>query len=163
MDMSDPQDVQDQVDTAFRDLMMLREGCRTTVYADSRGLPTVGIGHLVIPADNLRLGDVISMERVNALFAVDGAGALTAARKQCGQAGITSTDFMPYLASVNFQLGTGWTTKFPNTWQMIVDGRYDDAANALNGTVWQRQTPVRVQDFQTALRALPPKPVVAAE
>lgn len=157
------EDVQNQVETAFRNLMMLREGCRTTVYPDSRGLPTVGIGHLVVPADNLRLGDVISMERVNALFATDSADALAAAWAQAGQAGITSTEFIPCLASVNFQLGTNWTKTFPDTWGMIVDGRYDDAANALNGTIWQHQTPVQVQDFQAALRALPPKPVVAAE
>ena len=152
------QDEQDQVAIAFRNLMELREGCRTTVYPDSRGLPTVGIGHLVVPADHLRLGDVISEDRVNALFGTDGAAALAAAWAQAGEAGITSTAFIPYLASVNFQLGTGWTQKFPHTWQMIVGGRYDDAANALNGTVWQHQTPVRVQDFQAALRALPPKP-----
>jgi lysozyme len=155
-------DSPDQIETAFRNLMMLREGCRTTVYSDSRGLPTVGIGHLVVPADNLQLDDVISMDRVNALFASDSGGALSAAWAQAGQAGIRSTDFIPYLASVNFQLGTNWTTTFPNTWQMIVDGHYDDAAGALEGTIWQHQTPVRVQDFQTALRALPPKPAAEA-
>ncbi len=156
-------DVQNQVATAFRKLVELREGCRTTVYADSRGLPTVGIGHLVVPADDLRLGDVISEDRVNALFADDSRDALAAAWAQAGQAGITSDAFIPYLASVNFQLGTGWTQKFPNTWKMIVDGQYDAAATALDGTLWQQQTPVRVQDFQQALRALPPKQVVAAE
>jgi GH24 family phage-related lysozyme (muramidase) len=151
------EDVQNQVETAFRELMVLREGERTTVYPDSRGLPTVGIGHLVVTADNLRLGDVISEDRVNALFAADSADALAAAWAQARQAGITSTKFIPLLASVNFQLGTEWTEKFPHTWQMIVDGHYDDAAAALDGTVWQHQTPVRVQDFQQALRALPPK------
>ena len=156
-------DVQDQVAIAFRELMVLREGCRTTVYADSRGFPTVGIGHLVVPADDLRLGDVISEDRVNAFFAGDSRDALTAAWAQAGEAGIISDAFMPCLASVNFQLGTGWTQKFPNTWQMIVDGLYEAAATALDGTLWQQQTPVRVQDFQQALRALPPKQVVAAE
>jgi GH24 family phage-related lysozyme (muramidase) len=156
-------DNQNQVETTFRDLMALREGCRTTVYLDSRRLPTVGIGHLVVPADDLRLGDVISMDRVNALFAADSAGALSAAWAQAEQAGITSTNFIPHLASINFQLGREWTTTFPHTWQMIVDGHYETAANALNGIPWQRQTPVRVRDFQTALRALPPKPAAAAE
>ena len=151
------QEVQNQVETAFRQLMVLREGERTTVYRDSRQLPTVGIGHLVVAADNLHLGDVISEDRVDGLFAADSADALAAAWAQAGQAGITSSQFIPYLASVNFQLGTEWTTKFPHTWQMIVDGHYDDAANALDETVWQQQTPTRVKDFQTALRALPAK------
>jgi hypothetical protein len=58
---------------------------------------------------------------------------------------------------VNFQLGTKWTATFPNTWKMIVNGQYDAAASALDNTEWADQTPVRVQDFQKALRALPPK------
>lgn len=150
-------DVQNQVKTAFRQLMVLREGDKTKVYLDTRQLPTVGIGHLVVPADNLRVGDVISEARVDELFAADSADALSAAWAQAGQAGITSSNFIPYLASVNFQLGTGWTDKFPNTWKMIEQGHYDDAANALAGTLWQKQTPTRVKDFQDALRALPPK------
>src|SRR5947209_10680166 len=102
-------DDQDKVEVAFRNLMMLREGCETKVYLDTRNLPTVGIGHLVVLADHLKVGDVISNDRVNALFKVDSADALDAAWRQAAQAGITSLDFIPYLASVNFQLGTGWT------------------------------------------------------
>jgi len=155
-------EILNQVSAAFRNLMVLREGNRTTVYPDSRGLPTVGIGHLVVPADNLALGDVISAAQVDVLFTADSAGALTAAWTQAGLAGIASSNFIPYLASVNFQLGVDWIGKFPATWQMILNGAYTDAANALDGTLWQHQTPVRVQDFQQALLALPPKAPVAS-
>jgi lysozyme len=147
-----------QEDAAFEQLMILREGKRNTVYLDSLGKPTVGIGHLVLPEDNLRVGDQIDDARVDAFFQKDGAAALAAARTEAAQAGITSSAFIPYLASVNFQLGTKWTATFPNTWKMIVNGQYTAAANALNGTEWADQTPVRVKDFQDALRALPAKP-----
>jgi GH24 family phage-related lysozyme (muramidase) len=152
-----PGQVEAQELQAFEVLMRLREGCMTKVYKDTLGKETVGIGHLVTPEDNLHLGDVISASRVDALFAGDAAEALEAARAQAREAGIDSTHFIPYLASVNFQLSTNWTKKFPNTWQMICDGQYEQAAEALNGTIWQHQTPVRVTDFQTALRNLPPK------
>jgi lysozyme len=82
---------------------------------------------------------------------------MSAARAQAEEAGITDSAFIPYLASVNFQLGTKWTAKFPRTWKMIVDGAYADAANALDGTIWAKQTPVRVKDFQDALRKLAAK------
>ncbi len=144
-------------DAAFETLMKLREGVRNKVYLDSLGKPTVGIGHLVVPGDGLAVGDTISDAQVSAFFARDGAGALAAAREQAAQAGITSSAFIPYLASVNFQLGLNWTATFPNTWKMIVNGQYEAAAEALEDTEWAEQTPVRVQDFQTALRALPPK------
>jgi GH24 family phage-related lysozyme (muramidase) len=147
-----------QQEADFEALMKLREGCRNDVYLDTVGKATVGIGHLVQAGDNLNVGDVITGAQVDAFFAQDGAKAMNAAQAQAAEAGITDPTFVPYLASVNFQLGTDWTAKFPNTWNMIVNGQYDAAADALNGTVWNTQTPTRVQDFQGALRRLPPKP-----
>lgn len=151
--MSDEQ----QEEAAFAKLMRLREGCRKDVYLDSLGKATVGIGHLVLPGDSLKVGDLIDDARVDALFKQDGGAAIRAARAQAKEAAITDSAFIPCLASVNFQLGTKWTATFPKTWKMIVDGRYEDAAKALEGTVWATQTPVRVRDFQDALRKLQPK------
>jgi len=152
-----PLQQQDQEEEDFEKLMANREGRRNDVYKDSLGKSTVGIGHLVVPSDHLKVGDRITDEQVTSLFEKDTAPALRAANSQALEAGITDTSFIPYLASVNFQLGTGWTAKFPHTWKMIVDGNYEDAAKALDGTLWARQTPVRVNDFQNALRRLPAK------
>jgi GH24 family phage-related lysozyme (muramidase) len=148
---------QEQEDVAFAKLMASREGRRNDVYKDSLDKLTVGIGHLVRPEDNLKYKEVISDERVDALFKQDGAPALAAARSQAAAAGITDSEFVPYLASVNFQLGTHWTGTFPHTWQMIMNGEYANAASDLEGSAWNKQTPVRVKDFQDALRKLPPK------
>lgn len=142
------------VQSDFETLLALREGRRTTVYLDSLGKPTVGIGHLVTDDDGLDVGDTITDDQVDAFFAADSASALAAARAQAAEAGIRDESFLPYLASVCFQLGNAWTAKFPNTWAMICNRAYDDAANALEGTRWQQQTPVRVADFQAALRRL---------
>jgi len=148
---------QDQEEAAFENLMALREGRRTTVYRDSLQKLTVGIGHLVLDEDDLKEGDTISDKQVDTFFRKDSAAAMAAARSQASEAGITDSTFIPYLASVNFQLGTHWTATFPHTWKMIVDGDYESAAQALDGTVWAKQTPVRVKDFQDALRRLPTK------
>ena len=40
--------------------MIKEEGIKREVYLDSLGKPTVGIGHLVRPEDNLKVGQVIS-------------------------------------------------------------------------------------------------------
>jgi GH24 family phage-related lysozyme (muramidase) len=154
-DGTTPQEAQEDAD--FEKLVALREGRRKDVYLDSLGKPTVGIGHLVVAADNLKVGDRITDEQVTALFKRDSAPALRAARSQAAEAGIADPAFIPYLASVNFQLGTKWTGTFPRTWRMIVDGKYDAAAAALDDTLWAKQTPVRVKDLQDALRRLPPK------
>lgn len=149
------------VDTVLDDtrkLLALREGRRTTVYADSLGKPTVGIGHLVKPADRLSLGAKITDAQVDEFFRVDIESALSTANALARSAGITDSSFVPYLTSVCYQMGNAWTGKFPNTWAMVCRGEYERAALALNGTPWAAQTPVRVADFQAALRRLPPKP-----
>ena len=37
-----------------------QEGLRLKVYLDTAGLPTIGVGHLIRPEDNLTLGDYIT-------------------------------------------------------------------------------------------------------
>lgn len=152
-----PEVTVDATEKAFQVLMALREGDKHVVYLDSEGLPTVGEGHLVVAEDHLRLGDTITAAQDAAFFHKDGAGALKAAREQAAEAGITDESFIPYLGSVCYQLGLHWTNKFPNTWDMICDGKYAAAALALRGTTWAKQTPTRVTDFQDALKRLPAK------
>jgi GH24 family phage-related lysozyme (muramidase) len=146
---------------AFRDLMILREGRVLTAYIDTLGHLTVGIGHLVLPSDGIVLGQVLTDAEVDALFAKDAASALSAARAQMAIAGITSEAFVPYLASVNFQLGDHWTATFPNTWRTICQGKYNLAAAMVLASEWYHETPVRVKDLQDALRALPTKVIAA--
>lgn len=48
-----------------------REGIRLKVYRDSKGLPTVGVGHLVVPADGLKVGDKITQDQCDTFLAND--------------------------------------------------------------------------------------------
>tara|TARA_E500000318_G_scaffold63944_1_gene59161 strand:- start:338 stop:883 length:546 start_codon:yes stop_codon:yes gene_type:complete len=50
---------------------------RLDVYEDSEGYKTVGWGHKVTPADNLELGDQISMDRAIEFFEKDLSAALS--------------------------------------------------------------------------------------
>jgi len=43
------------------------DGYILTVYPDSVGIPTVGLGHKVLPEDHLHLGDTISLERARSI------------------------------------------------------------------------------------------------
>lgn len=51
------------------------------VYKDSRGLPTVGCGHLVVPADKLKVGDKIKEKQAKDLLKSDLATAENAVNK----------------------------------------------------------------------------------
>jgi lysozyme len=53
------------IDAAGIAFLKREEGVRNHVYRDSRGLPTVGVGHLIRPEDNLAVGDVITDEQVD--------------------------------------------------------------------------------------------------
>lgn len=115
-------------------------------------------GHKVLPGDNLKVGDVISNAQVDAFYTKDSEIALDAARSQAARAGITDPKFIPYLASVNLQLGPGWRNDFKRTWADIMAGNYAQAAQEAATSIWYRQTPQRVKDFQGALLRLSPKP-----
>ena len=131
-----------------------REGLRLTVYRDSLGKPTVGVGHLVLPQDGLKVGDRITRAQSDAFLAKDASTAIQAAMAQGKEIGVDDIDFLVALASVNFQLGTGWTKKFPRTWDLIRRGEYWRAIENLNKSLWAKQTPVRVRDFVSALTLL---------
>ena len=130
-----------------------REGRRNDVYLDSVGVLTTGIGHRVVSADGLSLGDTISDAQVDQFFANDAQAAYNAANGQAVTLGKSSdANFLIALLCVNFQLGAGWTTKFPNTWNYIKSGNIQQAINNLYQSAWYQQTPDRVNDFVAALQ-----------
>ncbi|HEX5259262.1 MAG TPA: hypothetical protein VFW35_10855 [Sphingomicrobium sp.] len=141
----------------FKQHMIPHEGDRNDVYLDSLGKPTVGIGHLVVPSDGLKVGDRISDEEKDAFWRQDSAKALQAAQKQMLEAGITDPNFLFALADVNFQLGSEWYKEFKKTWALILEGDYDAAALEAQDSDWYEQSRNRVKAFQEALRALQPK------
>jgi GH24 family phage-related lysozyme (muramidase) len=59
------------VSEEMKEALIEEEDARYTVYRDPVGLPTVGVGHLVTPADGLAVGDRIDEDRVLDLFAGD--------------------------------------------------------------------------------------------
>ncbi len=142
---------------AFQALLQADEGVRMVVYRDSRGKPTVGIGHLVLVSDNLKVGQSVTQKQVDTWFLKDGAGAMAAAVSQCRQCGINDDNFLPVLGSVCFQLGDDWMKVFPTMWGLLLRGDYAACAADAENTAWAHQTPVRVAQFTAALRALKPK------
>ena len=141
----------------LKNVLKRREGYKLKVYKDTRGKLTVGIGHLVTSEDGLEPGDQVDNKRVDAFFKEDSGRAVAAARPQATKAGIEDSNFVVYLASVNFQPGDQWFGKFRKTWQLILDGKYKEAAEEAEKSTWAKQTPIRVKDFQKALLSLPDK------
>lgn len=149
--MSKREEIIEEARAEMRRELELEEGYRTTVYLDTRGLATVGIGHLVLPQDNLKVGDVISDARVEEFYRNDSEKAFQAAIKQADDLGRFTPEFIVALVSVNYQLGTGWTSTFRNTYNKLRSGDWQGAIANLRVSRWAEQTPRRVANFTAAI------------
>ncbi len=142
-----------QIISGAEGILQGREGRRHDVYLDSKNILTVGIGHKVLASDNLSLGDIISDAQIDSFFSKDSRAAYNAANAQATDLGKTNdATLLIALLCVNFQLGSGWTSKFYNTWAAIKSGNISDAVNRLYQSAWYQETPDRVNDFVAALQ-----------
>lgn len=142
----------DYQDNLLQQKLTAVEGRRKDVYKDNKGNLTVGIGHKVLPSDNLRLGDIISDARVDQLYRQDSSSAMSTARQQATNLGIVSSKIVVALADVNFQLGNNWGNEFPNTWAALRAGDFNRAITEIQTSLWATQTPERTNNFITAIR-----------
>ena len=88
------------------DLLIAREGKRNTVYLDSVGKPTCGVGHM---DESLVVGDVWSNEKVEEVLRNDLAR-FEAAINKAVNVGLEQYQF-DALVSWLFNVGTGWAYK----------------------------------------------------
>lgn len=131
-----------------------REGVKYESYRDSLGKLTGGVGHLLTPleASMYPEGSQISSMTVEAWLRGDVEVSRKAAENQSEELLEPSKELTEALIHVNFQLGPGWHKIHKKTWKLMTQGRYEEAAVEAANSVWYRQTPVRVKDFQQALR-----------
>jgi GH24 family phage-related lysozyme (muramidase) len=144
--------------------MRSREGVKYESYNDSLNKPTGGIGHLLTKEEKVKypVGTDIPKTVVDAWYKEDIKKSREAATKQADAVPNSTGKFEEALVSMNFQLGTEWTEKFPTAWKHMKAGNYTDAADELRYTKkgsgvssdWYKQTPKRVEDAIKALEAL---------
>lgn len=104
------------------------EGRRNVVYKDSKGLPTVGIGHLVTAKEKKQFeGRVLSDAEVDSIFAADIEGKLGAVRRKIGD----TFDTLPRPAQVAILDGffRGDMSGSPEALKLIKAGKLAEAAD----------------------------------
>ena len=121
------------------------EGKRLKVYEDTLGNLTVGIGHLVLPADELKLGDAISEERCTSLFLADLRQAEDGARRVRKDLGFQPPVVSHVLTCMVFQMGHAGVLKFKKFLAALRDRDYVVAAAEMLDSRWARQTPGRAR------------------
>jgi len=117
------------------DAMIEEEGVRYSVYRDVAGYPTVGVGHLVAPSDNLSLGDTISHERAVALLEQDLKTAEEGVRDLVGNLPISQHEF-DALVDLVFNVGEAGVSepKSPRLNAAIGAANYNAIADELTYT-----------------------------
>ena len=142
------------VPNSFLDRIKTQEGFNSNVYRDSEGYLTAGWGHKLTDNEiaQYQEGDTIDQKTLDAWLAQDSSTAYAAAAKQAAELGQSDDpNFIDALADVNYQLGTDWNQDHRNTWSLMKQGKYKDAADEVTNSLWVSQTPKRVQNFQQAL------------
>jgi len=126
---------------------------RFWVYRDTRGYPTIGIGHLVTAGENFGAG--LTDDECAALLQKDLIKHVRNAKAIACQYNMK----IPYqaqqvLVQACYQLGPGGLRKFKTFLSLMSQGKYSAAGDALKASAWYRQTPNRVNRHIAKLKGL---------
>jgi len=100
-----------KIDTAGKDFIYKHEGVRLKAYLDVAKVPTIGVGMTYYPATgkNVKLGEVISLEQCDSMFATMVASYETAVTK-AAKVSLTKNQFNA-LVSFTYNVGIGNAAK----------------------------------------------------
>lgn len=119
----------------FKRALIEEEGVRYVVYRDVAGYPTVGVGHLVVPADNLRVGDRITRQQVLEFLEGDLVEAENGVRDLVGTLPLFQHEF-DALVDLVYNVGAGnvSATESPRLNAAVASGDYERIASELDYT-----------------------------
>lgn len=129
--------------------LMVDEGFRKCVYKDSRGLSTIGFGHLILPTDNYKCityRQAIKMLREDYDYAANSVD--TNYTWAYGEVRLV-------LINMTYQMGQTGVSKFKKTLAHLHDEVYDEAAIELLDSTWASQTNKRALRLAGRIMSIP--------
>ena len=138
--------------------LMIDEGVVYEVYLDHLGLPTVGIGHLILESDQehgMEVGTSVSVERCEELFMQD----LEIAISECVVLYGNDWEGFPeevqeVLVNMLFNMGRPRLTQFKKMNTAISEGDWKTAAVEGRDSRWHKQVGNRAERLMGRLEAL---------
>ena len=132
----------------LRDTLNRHEGFELEVYLDSEGNPTVGRGHLVLPEDNLKVGDTITEEQAEAFYEKDIDNARQVAENFVPNVwGDLSQQRQNVLTNMSFNLGGPRLNKFEGLKGALQVGDYNLASDEMMDSIWSGQVGRRADNL----------------
>lgn len=141
--------------TKLREELIRYEGLKYQVYLDSLGLPTAGIGHLLVGDEkkDLPVGTNIPVRQVEDWFAKDIDAATKTAQQVLGKDQFDNLDEFRQRLVVNlcFNLGPKFAN-FKKAVKAIQDKDFIRAASELQDSTWYKQVGRRGREMCEAMR-----------
>ena len=133
------------------------EGCKFEIYLDHLGLPTCGIGHLVVEGDpehGQPVGTPVDNERVRQVFALDIASTLDECHVLYPDFDDLPEEAQLIIANMMFNMGRPRLSKFKGM-KAGVDARdWNRAADEMVDSRWYDQVTNRAKRLVARMRAL---------
>jgi len=131
-----------------------REGYSERVYIGANGNLIAGYGHALTDQERARYaeGSRVDPAELARWDAEDTSEAWRVASRQAEELG--EPRLTEALFAVVYQLGPNWRDIHKQTWRFLQARQWEAAAREVEDSRWFRQTPLRVRDFQEALRRL---------
>lgn len=143
--------------TKLREQLEIDEGVKYEVYHDHLGLPTFGIGHLVLGSDpehGQPVGTPVSEERVIEVFEQDVQIVLDECKVLYEDFDDLPEEVKQIIANMMFNMGRPRLSKFKGM-KAGVDARdWNKAADEMVDSGWYRQVTNRAQRLVDRMRAL---------
>ena len=141
----------------LREELKIDEGVKYEIYLDHLGLPTFGIGHLVLDSDpehGQEVGTPISEDRVNECFAKDVEVVLSECAQLYPDFDVLPGEVQLIIANMMFNMGRPRLSKFKGMKRGVDARDWQAAADEMVDSAWYRQVTNRAQRLVDRMRAV---------
>jgi len=132
--------------------IMEHEGFVPKIYKDSRGLATIGYGHLVKPTDIFEEEVEYSEEELYELFLKDLQEAKEGANTLVGHIEDLHPNAWECVVEMIYQLGTTGVMKFAKMLLALEEKNYYEAHLQMLDSLWRKQTQKRCEVLSSIMK-----------
>ena len=141
----------------LREELKIDEGCKYEIYLDHLGLPTHGIGHLILSSDmeyGQAVGTPVSEDRVNECFAKDVETVLSESLQLYPNFEVLPEEAQLIIANMMFNMGRPRLSKFKGMKAAVDAGDYHRAAVEMVDSRWYQQVTNRADRLVARMRSI---------
>ena len=131
------------------------EGVIYEVYLDHLGYKTCGVGHLcraTDPENKLEVGDPVSVERVDMLFAEDLETTIDECKLLYNNFDDLPEEVQRIIANMLFNMGRPRLSRFHKMKKAVDNGDWIEASVQMKDSLWARQVPNRADRLVERMR-----------